>query len=96
MKSSEEVWKPIDYYQNYEVSNLGRVKNKKNDKILKPWSNKKGYKIIDLYNECGGKHFQVHRLVLETFRGKSKLHVDHLREYIHRFPAHGAIWLVSG
>jgi hypothetical protein len=31
----EEIWKPIEGFDNYEVSNLGNVKNIKKDKELK-------------------------------------------------------------
>lgn len=32
-----EIWKTIDGYPNYEISSIGRVKNKKTNKILKPY-----------------------------------------------------------
>ena len=47
----EEIWKPIEY-EGYEVSNLGRVKSYKydkiNGKIMKPYRDTKGYLQIDL------------------------------------------------
>jgi hypothetical protein len=30
-----EVWKIIEDFENYEISNLGRVKNKKTNRVLK-------------------------------------------------------------
>ena len=40
-----EEWKDILDYENYEVSNLGNVRNKKTGRILKSY-NKGGYAVI--------------------------------------------------
>ena len=40
-----EEWKPITGYENYEISNLGRVRNLKTDKLLKPFCQKDSDKI---------------------------------------------------
>ena len=45
----EELWKPIESFENYEVSTLGRVKNTTTDKILK-LNSKCGYLCISLVN----------------------------------------------
>ena len=42
-----EEWKDISDYENYEVSNLGNVRNKKTGRILKSY-NKAGYAVISL------------------------------------------------
>ena len=68
----EEIWKPIEGYPNYEVSNLGRVRslnyNKTNQtKILTPWNNGSGYKLVGLRKDGKRKMFQVHRLVAIAF-----------------------------
>ena len=50
----EEIWKRIEDYPNYEVSNMGRVKSfAKNKKgvILKGRKHKEGYTFISLVNE---------------------------------------------
>lgn len=70
----EEIWKPIGY-EGYEVSNLGRVKsykyNKINGKIMKPYKNTKGYLQIDLQIDGRKRenrvHLSVHRLVAIAF-----------------------------
>ena len=70
----EEIWKPIGY-EGYEVSNLGRVKSYKydkiNGKIMKPYKNTKGYLQIDLQLDGRKRenrvHLSVHRLVAISF-----------------------------
>ena len=70
----EELWKPIGY-EGYEVSNLGRVKSYKydkiNGKIMKPYKNTKGYLQIDLQLDGRKRenrvHLSVHRLVAIAF-----------------------------
>lgn len=65
-----EVWKDIkDYEDEYEVSNLGRVRNKKTKKILKLKKNK-GYFRIGLRKNGKRKFYFVHRLVYEAFIGE--------------------------
>lgn len=63
---NEEVWKPIDFFYGYEVSNLGNVRNK-NKKILIPSKNNSGYLKVNLrrYNKNYSKF--IHRLVAQTF-----------------------------
>jgi len=60
-----EIWKPINGFPNYEISNLGSVKSKAHlkEKILKPFKNSKGY----LYVSLPKKRTSVHKLVAETF-----------------------------
>lgn len=59
----EEIWKTIEEYPNYEVSSLGRVKNVKTGRILKPLKQRGGYLRVDLCR----KHKVIHRLVAEAF-----------------------------
>ena len=66
-----EIWKSIDGFPDYEVSNMGRVKSFKwyhgtNERILKLRENNKGYIIVSLYNKKTEKR-KVHILVYETF-----------------------------
>ena len=77
MKTEKEIWKDVDGYEGlYKVSNLGRVKNISysgrfgtytRDRIMKPSTNKEGYKYVCLHK--GGKHYttMVHRLVAGAF-----------------------------
>lgn len=75
----KELWKQIEEYPNYEVSNLGRVKSKsrqvkrKNDrnyiikeKILKQEISS-GYYRVGLFANNQITHKFVHRLMAQTF-----------------------------
>jgi hypothetical protein len=69
--SNDLEWKSIPTYPNYEVSNLGQVKNKASGLILS-LSTKKGrhpYQRAHLCCDGKVKYVLVHRLVLETFVG---------------------------
>ena len=68
-----EVWKDIAGYEGlYQVSNLGRVKSLRNnkmrkEKILKVKKNTTGYLYLSLYKNNVGKNYLLHRLVAKTF-----------------------------
>ena len=76
----DEIWKPIAGLSKYEVSNLGRVRHIKHQKIRK-WSNHKGY-CRYLVLDDSGKPFTIsgHRAVYFAFNpgADTKLHVDHI------------------
>lgn len=63
-----EYWRPIPGYEEYEVSNLGRVRSLKFGKIriLKP-SKTRGYLHVTLFKDGIRKIFKVHRLVAMAF-----------------------------
>jgi hypothetical protein len=61
-----EIWKKVECFENYEISNLGRVKNSK-EKILKTSKGSKGYFIVELTNNKTLKRFLVHRLTALAF-----------------------------
>lgn len=71
MKTIEQ-WKPVEGFENYEVSNLGRVKSlnyNRTDKerILKPKKEKNGYLRVCLCRNGKHKWLSVHRLVAIAF-----------------------------
>lgn len=77
----EEIWKTIEDYPNYMVSNMGRVKNLRGKgKILKIKKEKNGYIRINLYKKGVNKHFSVHRLVAQAFipNPENKPQIDHI------------------
>lgn len=75
----EETWKPVDSYENYEVSSFGKVRNKKTGRILRQ-SCKGGYMGVGLsHKEKTCKSFSVHRLVALAFieNPENKPHINH-------------------
>lgn len=79
----EEIWKDIaDYEIYYQISNFGRVKNKKTGLILKQNKNRGGYLQIILSVKGNRKTFRVHRLVANAFieKVKGKEDVNHKDE----------------
>ena len=76
-----ELWNTIDGYDNYQVSNRGRVRNTINANILKPWiAQITGYAWVSLSKSGKVKKYAVHRLVafafLENLDGYK--YVDHI------------------
>lgn len=62
-----EIWKPaVGYEDNYEVSNLGRIRNRKGY-VMKPALRKDGYHWIYLASKTAPNNASVHRLVAKAF-----------------------------
>ena len=76
-----EIWRPIAGYENYQVSNFGRVKSFYNGKvkILKP-ALLGGYLRIDLRKNGKRKMIFVHNLVAKAFipNPNNKPQVNHI------------------
>ena len=73
-----ELWLDLVNFPNHQVSNHGRIRNKKNGHVLKPISDRYGYSRLSI-----GKvdNIAVHRLVCETFYGSptfSNAQVNHI------------------
>ena len=62
-----EIWKAINGYKNYLVSNNGNVKNVNTGKILKQRDNGNGYKLVDLCRDGKATKKYIHRLVALAF-----------------------------
>lgn len=78
-----EEWKPIKDFENYQISNHGRVKSLRNDIILKPAISRKGYLRITLCDSGFEKGASIHRLVMETFhpiQDMKKFGINHINE----------------
>lgn len=75
-----EVWKPC--FQNCEVSNMGRIRRKRDKRVRKTYVNMGGYQICSIVVVEGESKWQrVHRLVALAFLGSppTKKHsVDHI------------------
>lgn len=78
----EEIWKDIQGYEGlYQISNYGRIKNKKNEYKTPPTMSN-GYKKVCLYKNGVYKNYLVHRLVWITFNGEipKNIQVNHIDE----------------
>lgn len=74
-----ENWKTINNYPNYEISTIGRVRNKKTKRILIQ-SNRGNYLCISLSKNNVSKSFNIHRIVGENFLPNffGKKTIDHI------------------
>ncbi len=81
----KEEWKKIPGYENYEASNIGRIKSLRRitgnlpnigdgtritpEKILKPYINNGGYYSVGVSNSEHRRQYGVHQLVMRAFEG---------------------------
>lgn len=82
-----EIWKDIVSFEGlYQASNLGNIKSckkidsigrHKKEKILKKNIGKDGYFVVGLCKNGKVTTRSIHRLIIETFLGKSELQVNH-------------------
>ena len=75
----KEEWKQINNYDNYEVSNLGNVRNSKTGRMLK-LTCRGGYLFTGLCKNSNTKTCPVHRLVALAFidNPENKPQVNHI------------------
>jgi hypothetical protein len=67
MDVTEEVWKEIDGFPRYSVSNLGRVMNIRTEKLVKPQLTPQGIVYVPLYGSDQGFTRSVKVLVAKAF-----------------------------
>lgn len=82
----QEIWKDIEGYEGlYEVSNMGRVRNRFGRILTQDYKKGTQYKRVHLCKDNKAKHYSTHRLVAIAFlpriEGKDTVnHLDHNKE----------------
>jgi hypothetical protein len=84
----KEEWKVVKGFEDYEVSNLGRVKSLKRNKerILKFSLDNHGYYILSLYKENKAKTKQVSKLVAVAFLNHKPCGYNEIVDHIDNNP----------
>ncbi len=80
MENQIEIWKDVIGFEGlYQVSSLGKVKNRKLLNI-KPQINTHGYEYVSLYKNSLKKHYSIHRLIALHFipNPENKKCVNHI------------------
>lgn len=79
MMATNERFKPIKGYENYLISDFGRVYNSSRKKFRKLNTARGGYLQVDIWKDGARKVFRVHRLVAMHFiDGDQSLEVNHI------------------
>ena len=75
-----EIFKPIEGYEGYSVSNTGKVLNNETGEFLEGTVTLKGYLRVKLYKDKKGTLLYKHRLVAIAFipNPEDKPEVDHI------------------
>ena len=93
----KQVYKTINNYPNYLISNLGNVLNKKSGKFLSPVLDKDGYQVVVLSNNGITTTMKVHRLVAKAFNKNPENNqlVDHIDNNRTNNKADNLRWVTS-
>ena len=75
-----ESWKKIKGYENYLISDYGRVFNFKFKKFLKPGKDRGGYLFVGLWKNGVRKNHKIHRLVANAYivNPENKRTINHI------------------
>jgi len=88
MQMIKEEWKVVEGFEDYEISNLGRVKSLKfgKEKILKYSNTFNNYNSIGLFKNKKSYRFNIHQLVAIAFLNHKpcgyEVVVDHINDDI--------------
>lgn len=77
----KEVWKSIDGFSKYEISNLGRFRKVGFKRIQRGTINDRGYKVVHLTDDDGkSRMMSLHRMVAIAFvpNPENKPLIDHI------------------
>lgn len=66
---SNDYWRTVPGYPNYQVSRCGEVRSLGRNKLLALYRNDRGYLLVNLYRDGRAKNFLVHRLIASAFLG---------------------------
>lgn len=65
--SNKLEWRTVIEYDHYEVNQLGQIRHKDRQKILKPRPNKAGYEYVSFNIEGKRKNYAIHRITAKAF-----------------------------
>ena len=65
-----EIWKPLRNFPSYNGSSEGRIMNIKTQRIMKTFTNEKGYVQVCLRKNNQQYTVKVHKVIAETFLGE--------------------------
>lgn len=74
-----EIWVTIPNFDNYQISNQGRIQRIKSGprtymgRLLNGWPNNQGYIHVDLWQNKKKHRFKLHRLITKIFLGDCPL-----------------------
>ena len=76
----QEIWKVIESYPMYEVSNLGKVRKISSGRVLKQFLDSKGYPSVNVNDGKKATLKVVHRFVAKAFipNPENKPCIDHI------------------
>ena len=91
-----EKWKKINRNPKYSVSEMGKIRRTGSTKD-KPLRDRKGYLVVDLYENGERKTSRVHRLVAEEFvpNPHNKPYVNHIDGNKHNNAASNLEWVTG-
>lgn len=75
----EEIWLESEDYPKYDISNTGKIRNRKTGRIMKTSIQHNGYEQVSLRKDNKYYTKRVHRLVADAFYGHhDDLEVNHI------------------
>ena len=93
----EEVWKPIENFALYEVSSIGRIRNKETGYIKNPGIGKRGYPVVSL--RANGKMYlrTVHTIFARAFipNPENKPYINHINGIKTDYSIENLEWVTS-